>query len=307
MTTSNYRPLAKTLFQKRQDEICAGLLEFESNATEFHEDIWERPDEGATHGGGGRTRVFSDGEVFEKAGVNFSEVHGTLPLSLSEKLTGVGSPADFYATGISLVIHPLSPLVPTTHANFRYLEVGERKWFGGGIDLTPYYVFPEDCKHFHSTLKEACDKHDLSFYPKFKEWCDKYFYLPHRGETRGIGGLFYDYLGKEDEENLQKYFDFSETISAAFLPSYLPIVKERAALSYGEKERHFQLVRRGRYVEFNLLYDRGTQFGLETGGRTESILMSLPPLVQWVYDFNPLPGSREAEIYDVVKSPRSWV
>jgi coproporphyrinogen III oxidase len=212
-----------------------------------------------------------------------------------------GSGTEFFATGISLVFHPRSPMVPAVHANFRYLERGDAQWFGGGTDLTPYYPYDEDAVHFHRTIKLACDRHDRDFYVRFKKWCDEYFTLKHRGEMRGVGGIFFDYL----EGNRERNFAFVQDAGNTFLDAYLPTVKRRMNEPYGERERQYQLYRRGRYVEFNLLYDRGTIFGLETRGRTESILMSLPPLVRWVYDFRPEPGSREEKALEFYQ-PREW-
>jgi coproporphyrinogen III oxidase len=238
--------------------------------------------------------------VFEKAGVNFSSVAGNLPQEFADKIPR-GSGTAFFATGVSLVLHPASPMVPTVHANFRYLEKGDAAWFGGGTDLTPCYPYPEDAAHFHRTLKQACDVHDIEFYPRFKKWCDEYFALPHRGEMRGIGGIFFDYVQGDPE----KHFAFVQGLGDTFLDAYLPIATRRMHEPYGESERQYQLYRRGRYVEFNLLYDRGTIFGLETRGRTESILMSMPPLVRWVYDFKPAPGSREEKALEFFQ-PRDW-
>ena len=257
-------------------------------------------------GGGGVARVLQEGAVFEKGGVNWSRVEGELPADFAAQMPGEGRA--FRATGVSLVIHPRSPMVPTTHANFRMLEKGDKCWFGGGADLTPYYLFREDAQHFHGTLRAACDRHaPLGDYPRFKKWCDEYFYLGHRGETRGVGGIFFDYLdGSGSERDLEDIFAFVRDVGRAFVPAYLPIVQRRRNLPYGDRERHWQLIRRGRYVEFNLIHDRGTVFGLKTNGRTESILMSLPPLVRWEYDVHPEPGSREAELLSALK-PTDWL
>jgi coproporphyrinogen III oxidase len=232
--------------------------------------------------------------------VNFSDVAGELPEEIAAHTPGEGRA--FRASGISLVIHPRSPMVPTVHANFRCLTKGAAVWFGGGADLTPYYPYREDAVHFHATLRAACDRHDPGYYPKFKKWCDEYFFLPHRGETRGVGGLFFDYLGGD----LEGTFAFVRDVGDSFLPAYLPIAERRREEHWGEREREFQLWRRGRYVEFNLLYDRGTIFGLRTGGRIESILMSLPPLVRWKYGHEPEPGSREAALSDFLR-PTDWL
>jgi len=303
---------ARDFFAALQDDICKALESLDGGKP-FREDLWER--EG---GGGGRTRVMEEGAVFEKAGVNFSEVHGDLPAEFASKLP-VGEGARFFATGVSLVLHPWNPMAPTVHANFRFLQRGSGGWFGGGTDLTPYYPYMEDAVHFHRTLKEACDRFDAENYPRFKKWCDEYFFLKHRNETRGVGGIFFDYLTGEEPKGvvsrgpasaergkLEPVFEFVQTIGRAFLPAYLPIAERRRNEAYTERERNFQLIRRGRYAEFNLVYDRGTTFGLETRGRTESILMSLPPLVKWVYDYKPEPGSREASAWEFFR-PRDWL
>ena len=288
------REEAKSYFRDLQDKITRALSE--EDGMSFREDLWSR-----SGGGGGRTRVLEGGALFEKAGVNFSEVHGALSEELANQIP-VGTGTEFFASGISLVIHPLSPKVPTVHANFRYLEKGAGAWFGGGTDLSPSYPYIADAKHFHGTLKEACDRHDLDYYPRFKQWCDDYFTIPHRSEMRGIGGIFFDYLA----EDLPSVFDFVRSVGQAVLPAYLPIVEKRKNEPYGDREREFQLFRRGRYAEFNLVYDRGTVFGLKTRGRAESVLMSLPPLAGWKYDFTPAPGSVEAAAGDFFQ-PRDWV
>jgi coproporphyrinogen III oxidase len=277
-----------------QDRICAALEGVDGKAR-FLEDRWTRPG-----GGGGKTRVITDGAVIEKGGVNTSAVWGELPPAQLAKM-GPG-PAEFFATGVSLVIHPRNPRVPIVHANFRYFERGDAYWFGGGADLTPYYPVLEDVKHFHRTLKTACDGHGADKYPEYKAWCDRYFFLKHRNETRGVGGLFYDNVTGDREAR----FAMMQSLGDAFIPAYVPIVERRKHDAYGEREREFQLVRRGRYVEFNLVYDKGTTFGLDTGGRTESILMSLPPLVRWVYDYKPEPGSEEERLTDFLR-PRDWL
>lgn len=300
------RAKASSFFQKTQQEIIAYLEQLDGRQ-QFLIDIWDRVDATGLAGGGGRTAILKDGLVFEQAGVNFSEVHGSLPVEMTEKLLGKKATAPFVATGISLVIHPCSPMIPTTHANFRYLEVEDQAWFGGGMDLTPYYLFTEDATHFHRTIKEACDRHDPASYPRYKKECDEYFYLPHRKEHRGVGGIFFDYVGKEDRTVLPQTFAFVQDVARAFLPAYAPIVERHRNDAYGDKERAWQLLRRGRYVEFNLLYDRGTLFGLKTNGRVESILMSLPPEVRWEYDFKVGEGSREEELLEAVKSARKWV
>ena len=291
------------LFREVQNEICRGL-ECLEDQDKFVQDPWKRTDLSGDHGGGGETCILN-GAVFEKAGVNFSEVWGLLPQEMTEKLLGKSFDAPFYATGISLVIHPYSPLVPTTHANYRFLEVADKCWFGGGADLTPYKIFEEDCRHFHGVLKTCCGCHNHDYYPKFKKWCDEYFYLPHRSECRGIGGIFFDYFGKDDGNPLESGFALVTELSKAFLHSYLPIVSKRKDLPFSEREKAFQLMQRGRYVEFNLLYDRGTQFGLKTGGRAESILMSLPPEARWEYNSKPQ-TPEEAELLAVLQKPREW-
>ena len=290
-----YQARAVAYFQNLQDQICAGLETLDGRA-EFREDVWRRPE-----GGGGRTRVMINGSVFEKAGVNFSEVYGQMAPELAAQIPGEGR--DFTATGISLVLHPRSPLVPTVHANFRYLTKGTRRWFGGGADLTPYYPYREDVIHFHRVWKQTCDRHvPLIDYHRLKKWCDEYFFLAHRGEPRGVGGIFFDYL----EGDWEALFAFVRDCGDAFLRAYRPLVERRKDVPYTERQRAFQEFRRGRYVEFNLLYDRGTVFGLKTGGRVESILMSLPPVVRWEYDYRPEPGSPEAELYDYYLQPRDW-
>ncbi len=279
-----------------QDRICAALEAVDGEAT-FREDAWQRPG-----GGGGRTRVLGDGRIFEKAGVNTSVVHGELEEAFAKRLQGDGR--TFWAGGLSLVIHPRSPLVPTVHANFRFIHQGSRAWVGGGLDLTPYYLFDEDAVHFHRTLKDTCDAHDGSLYPRFKEECDRYFFLPHRGEARGVGGIFYEGQVTGD---LARDVAFNLACGDAFLPAYVPIVERRAGLVATDAQRYWHEVRRGRYAEFNLVYDRGTIFGLQTNGRVESILMSLPPRARWVYDHHPEPGSEEARLVDVLRHPREWV
>lgn len=297
----NYRDATSHLFKRAQELLCAAIETYEPSAR-FKVDTWDRDNKG----GGGESRVLN-GDVFEQAGVNFSRVFGKLSKEATHKLIGQEIEAPFFATGVSVVIHPRSPMIPTTHCNYRYLEVGEQSWFGGGADLTPYYLFEEDAKHFHQTLKNKCDLVDKEFYPKYKKWCDEYFYLPHRGETRGIGGIFFDYLGQKKEIAVEKAYSLAEKLSHSMAEPYTPIVTRRLLEPYGENERDFQLVRRGRYVEFNLLYDRGTHFGLKTGGRTESILMSLPPEVRWRYAYTPEAGSPEAKLLTVLKSPIAWV
>ena len=284
-----------------QDTITSKLEEVDGKA-KFQEDIWERPE-----GGGGRTRVIENGAVFEKGGVNISGVHGKLPDSM-QKYFGVED-ADFFACGLSLVLHPTNPMVPTVHANWRYFEMYDKEgnivdqWFGGGQDLTPYYLFEEDAKHFHQTCKMACDKHNPEFYSKYKSRCDEYFYNAHRNEGRGLGGLFFDYCKATDEMSMQNWYDFVTEVGDSFLEAYVPIVEKRKALEYTKPQRDWQEIRRGRYVEFNLVHDKGTLFGLKTNGRIESILMSLPPHVQWVYDHQPEAGSEEEKLINVLQNP----
>jgi coproporphyrinogen III oxidase len=290
------RESARRFFADLHDQICLALERLDGGA-QFREDHWQRGG-----GGGGRTRVMEAGALFEKAGVNLAHVHGSLGPSFAAKLP-LGEGLEFFATGVSLVLHPLNPFVPTVHANFRYLERGSSGWFGGGADLTPCYPFIEDVAHFHGVLRDACDRFDPAFYGRFKSWCDEYFYIKHRNEARGVGGIFFDYLTgglSVDERSstdcgIERIFKFVCEVGRSFLPAYMPIAERRRTEPYGGREREFQLIRRGRYVEFNLVYDRGTQFGLETGGRAESTLMSLPPLARWAYDYRPEPGSREAE------------
>lgn len=285
--------------QRLQSVICSQLEAIDGRAS-FTMDHWSRPG-----GGGGVTATMEDGGVFEKAGVNISAVYGELPPRLARAIET--DSRQFYATGLSLVIHPLNPHVPTVHANIRYFALGSRlerpddEWFGGGADLTPYYPRLEDVRHFHRTWKDVCDRHATADYPAFKRECDDYFFLPHRDEARGVGGIFFDYLRDDPPAT----FEFVKDAGDAFLQSYVPIVERHVERPYGEEERAYQELRRGRYVEFNLLFDRGTKFGIETRGRTESILMSLPPHVQWRYDWEPEPGTKEARAQWYFQ-PRDW-
>ncbi len=309
--------------QTLQEEICTGLETLDGKGT-FKEDSWQREE-----GGGGRSRVLTEGNIFEQGGVNFSEVWGNhLPPSILQQRPEAEGHS-FYATGTSMVLHPKNPYIPTVHLNYRYFEAGPVWWFGGGADLTPYYPFAEDAHHFHSTYKQACDQHHPEYYPVFKRWCDEYFYLKHRKETRGVGGLFFDYqdgtdplyrgphadkeaavysrsLPPQNHRTWEELFAFIQDCGRAFLPAYVPIAEKRQHTEYGDRQRNFQLYRRGRYVEFNLVYDRGTIFGLQTNGRTESILMSLPPLVRWQYGYQPEPNTPEAELYEVFLKPQNW-
>lgn len=288
-----------------QDTITSTLEKLDGKAT-FQEDLWERPE-----GGGGRTRVIENGAIFEKGGVNISAVHGELPEALRKNFKV--EQGDFFACGLSLVLHPKNPFIPTVHANWRYFEMYDAdgnvvtQWFGGGQDLTPYYLFDEDAIHFHTICKEACDKHHAEFYPKYKETCDTYFWNAHRNEARGVGGLFFDYLKKTDEFSMQDHYDFVTEVGNSFLNSYVPIVERRKEMEYTQAHKDWQEVRRGRYVEFNLVHDRGTLFGLKTNGRIESILMSLPPTVQWKYNHHPEAGSHEAKLIEVLQKPKAWV
>lgn len=291
--------------EQLQDTITSKLEEVDGTAT-FKEDIWVRPE-----GGGGRTRVIENGAVFEKGGVNISGVHGELPDSMKAYF-GVED-ANFFACGLSLVLHPKNPMVPTVHANWRYFEMygkdGEivDQWFGGGQDLTPYYLFNEDAVHFHDVCKTACDKHNSSFYDTYKKRCDEYFWNTHRNEARGLGGLFFDYCRATPEMDMQDWYNFVTEVGNSFLDCYVPIVIKRKNLEYTQKQRDWQEIRRGRYVEFNLVHDKGTLFGLKTNGRIESILMSLPPHVQWVYDHQPEKGSEEERLIEVLMKPKAWV
>lgn len=286
-----------------QGRICRAV-ESEGAGESFREEVWEY------HGGGGGcARVLEGGDVFEKAGVNFSYVQGDrLPASATAhrpELAGRG----FQAMGVSLVIHPDNPFVPTSHANVRFL-VAEKEgaesvwWFGGGYDLTPYYGFEEDCRHWHQTAKKACEPFGEEVYPRYKQWCDDYFFLKHRNEPRGVGGLFYDDL---NEWSFERCFEFMQSVGDSYIEAYRPIVQRRKNTPYTEQNKRFQEYRRGRYVEFNLVYDRGTLFGLQSGGRTESILMSLPPHVRWDYNWSPEPGSEEARLYEEFLRSRDWV
>ena len=290
------RDRAGEYFLELQERICAALEETDGRAA-FSRDAWSRPG-----GGGGLTRVLAGGAVFEKGGVNTSAVHGDLPEAAARPMTV--PPGPFFATGLSLVLHPLSPMVPAVHANLRYFEAGVGDaWFGGGSDLTPSYLEAEDVRHFHRTLRDACERAEPGSYAPYKRWCDTYFLIRHRGERRGVGGVFFDGL----RGDLERRFAFVRSVGDAFLDAYLPVVRRRMHEPYGERERRWQLLRRGRYAEFNLAEDRGTAFGLQTGGRTESVLMSLPPLARWDYMAEPAAGSREAELVEVLREPQDWL
>ncbi|WP_010227441.1 oxygen-dependent coproporphyrinogen oxidase [Gillisia marina] len=291
--------------QQLQDTITSKLEEVDGSG-KFKEDLWERPE-----GGGGRTRVIENGAVFEKGGVNISQVHGPLPPAMQHYFK-VGE-VDFFACGLSLVLHPKNPMVPTVHANWRYFEMYDKSgkiidsWFGGGQDLTPYYLFDEDAKHFHEICKKACDAHNPDFYAEYKQKCDEYFWNAHRDEARGIGGLFFDYCKASEEMSMEDWYSFVTEVGNSFLASYVPIAEKRKNLAYSEAQRTWQEIRRGRYVEFNLVHDKGTLFGLKTNGRIESILMSLPPHVQWVYDHHPELGSEEERLLEVLAKPKDWM
>lgn len=290
-----------------QDVICDELANIDGQAV-FQEDAWQRDEATGALGGGGRSRVLTQGAVFEQAGVNFSHVTGAqMPASATAHRPELAG-RRFEALGVSLVVHPKNPYVPTSHANVRFF-IAEKEgedpvwWFGGGFDLTPFYPFEEDCKHWHQVAYDLCYPFGDEVYPKYKKWCDDYFFLKHRNETRGIGGLFFDDL---NVPGFERSFEFMQAVGNGYLEAYLPIVELRAATPYGDKERQFQLYRRGRYVEFNLVYDRGTLFGLQSGGRTESILMSMPPLARWEYGFEPEEDSAEAKLQGYL-SPREWI
>lgn len=291
----------KTYLQELQNRICTALEQVDGRA-HFARDSWQR-----AGGGGGESRVMANGSVFEQAGVGFSHVFGSeMPQSATKHRPELAGKT-FQAVGVSLVLHPNNPFVPTTHANFRFFTAGDDApvwWFGGGYDLTPYYPFHDDVLHWHRTAKAACAPFGDSLYPRYKSWCDEYFFLKHRNETRGVGGLFFDDV---NEAGFDDSFAFLQSVGDSFLDAYLPIVERRHNHPFDDHHRQFQLYRRGRYVEFNLLYDRGTLFGLQSGGRTESILMSLPPQVRWQYNWQPQPGSDEARLYETYLHPQEWL
>lgn len=302
------------MIRSTQDEVCAAI-EAADGGGKFKEDVWSRPG-----GGGGISRVLQDGGIWEKAGVNVSVVYGMMPPEAYRAAKGADSkdghkagPVPFFAAGISSVLHPKNPFAPTLHFNYRYFETDAPKdapgaprqwWFGGGTDLTPAYIFEEDVKHFHKVQKQACDKFDPSFYPRFKKWCDDYFFIKHRGERRGLGGIFFDDLNDYDQEML---LAFSTECSKSVVPAYIPIVERRKDTPFTEQNKAWQQLRRGRYVEFNLVYDRGTTFGLKTGGRIESILVSLPLTARWEYDHQPEEGSEEWKLLDACINPKEWI
>ncbi len=287
-------------FKKLQDHICKAL-EAEDGKGQFREDQWERPG-----GGGGRSRILADGNIIEKGGVNFSAVEGETPAKILQALNLEKS--NFFATGVSIVLHPYNPFVPIIHMNIRYFEMSNGTWwFGGGIDLTPHYIDKKDAAYFHKQLKTVCDKHHSKFYEEFKEWADDYFYIKHRKETRGIGGIFFDRLNESRDLSKEELFEFVLDVGKAFAPIYTHFMNSNKSLTYNDDNLQWQKLRRGRYVEFNLVWDKGTKFGLETDGRTESILMSLPPQANWIYDFQPKPNSKEANTLELLKKGINWI
>lgn len=289
-------------FKQLQDTICTALEQADGKAL-FKEDNWQHQ-----HGGGGRSRIIENGNVIEKGGVNFSAVTGKLPAMLYKELNlPVTANYDFFATGVSIVIHPQTPMVPIIHMNVRYFETTNNiSWFGGGIDLTPHYIVDEDAHFFHRYLKSVCDAFDVSYYPAYKTWADDYFFIPHRNETRGIGGIFFDKLQAGEGKSMEQHFEFIKAVGESFAPIYTQLIEKNKALPYSDEQKQFQLVRRGRYVEFNLVYDRGTRFGLETNGRTESILMSLPKQANWLYNYTPDKNSSEATTLSKLKKGINW-
>ena len=287
-------------FQGLQKEICQGLEKVDGLGS-FSQDVWKRPG-----GGGGKTRTLTNGQIIEKGGVNFSEVYGKTPEKILDALDLKHS--DFYATGVSLVLHPESPMVPIIHMNVRYFEMSNGAWwFGGGIDLTPHYINTEDARFFHQQLKAVCDRHHSTYYGEFKKWADDYFYLKHRDETRGVGGIFFDRLTNDQEFTKDNRWGFVQDVGLAFLPIYSHLMLKNSNIPFGEREKNWQMVRRGRYVEFNLVWDKGTKFGLDTGGRTESILMSLPPQADWHYNHQPEEGSPEHLTLNQLQKNINWI
>lgn len=288
-------------FKTLQNNICQAI-ESTDGKGKFREDLWQHHS-----GGGGRTRVITDGNIIEKGGVNFSAVSGEASEALQKQLN-LNEKASYFATGVSIVQHPVSPMVPIIHMNVRYFELSTGAcWFGGGIDLTPHYVVEEDARWFHEQLKSACDVHSPDYYPKYKEWADNYFFIPHRGETRGVGGIFFDYLKPDENLPKEKLFEFVKSVGECFAPIYTRLMAKNSQLPYNEQHKNWQMLRRGRYVEFNLVWDRGTKFGLETNGRTESILMSLPPVANWVYDFKPEAASEEEKTLSLLRKGVNWL
>jgi coproporphyrinogen III oxidase len=303
---SKLRNYFQSVFREVQSCYCEALEQFEPECR-FSRDQWVREKEQVITEGHGTTRVLSGGTVFEHAVVALSSVRGLLPPAMSDKLIGSPHETPFSADGVSVIVHPLSPMIPTTHANVRLLTVGDKTWFGGGADLTPYYLFEDDAQLFHQRLYDICETTRSGWYQSLRQWCDEYFYLPHRREARGIGGIFYDYVGRDSLEDLLDGARLTELLGRGLAGCYIPIVEKRKGIPWGDSERLFQEIRRGRYVEFNLLHDRGTQFGLQTGGRTESILASLPPRAQWSYGYEPQVGSREASLIEALRNPRDWL
>ena len=289
---------------KLQKAITSHIEKLDGKS-KFKKDSWNRE-----KGGGGLTMVLENGNIFEKAGVNVSKVYGELPDSIAELVKANRS--DFFACGISLILHPKNPLAPTFHANLRYFELYENNklkdsWFGGGLDLTPYYIFDEDVVHFHKSCKKICDRYNETFYQSYKKKCDQYFWNSHRKEARGVGGLFFDYCRGNDKMPIEDWFSFITDLGDSFLESYCPIIEKRKDMDYGEEQLRWQQIRRGRYVEFNLLHDKGTLFGLKTNGRIESILISMPPKAEWVYNLVPKKGSKEEKLLKILKSPKKWI
>lgn len=286
-------------FKGLQDDICTALEQTDGKG-KFHQDLWKRPE-----GGGGRTRVLTEGHIIEKGGVNFSAVEGPTPAKILEALKI--DQADFFATGVSIVMHPNSPMVPIIHMNVRYFEMSNGiSWFGGGIDLTPHYVDEKDAKFFHNQMKDCCDRHHSTYYPEFKKWADDYFYIKHRKETRGVGGIFFDRLSANDQFTKEDRWKFVQDVGSQFAPIYTHLMTKNKDLTFGENEKQWQYLRRGRYAEFNLVWDKGTKFGLDTDGRTESILMSLPPQANWEYNHIPTEGSKEQHTLDLLKKGINW-
>lgn len=287
-------------FRALQNRICKAIEQADGKA-HFHEDVWQRPG-----GGGGHTRIMQEGKVIEKGGVNFSAVHGEMPAALRDKMKATAK--DFFASGVSIVMHPQNPHVPIIHMNIRYFEMSDGTyWFGGGIDLTPHYIDARQAAFFHQALKDTCDAHHPDYYPKYKKWADDYFYIPHREETRGVGGIFFDRLSEGEGRSKKQCFDFVKAVGEAFAPIYTHLISQNKAKKFTDAEKNWQLLRRGRYVEFNLVYDQGTKFGLETSGRIESILMSLPKYASWQYDVQPLKGSAEAYTLANLKKEINWL
>lgn len=295
------KELASEFFMQLQNDICNALEQADGKA-KFHEDKWER-----NGGGGGITRIMQYGNVIEKGGVNFSAVFGQLPENIKEALKV--EEENFFATGVSIVMHPHNPFVPIIHMNVRYFELSENtRWFGGGIDLTPHYIDLEQAKFFHLQMKNTCDKFDKSYYPRFKQWADEYFFIKHRGEARGIGGIFFDRLSdKSENKTIDQIFDFVKAVGESFAPTYKHLILINKDKAYTQQHKNWQMIRRGRYVEFNLVYDKGTKFGLDTQGRIESILMSLPLIAGWPYNYVPLPGSDEEFTFNLLKNPMNWI